>query len=186
MHAPHQLPSPGKHCWAPWVRCSSFEDLRETQTSFKWKSVQWSYVSINSSKWSGKVKIVDLNKKSCSKLYKSMPTSIHFGSICLFWMKYLKIPKRWANLHTTKNVLASTLVLKPLKSFFHSSQWRSAFTSSSSCRWPNLTYAEALVAVLYVEPSALSLGGICWLSVLKWSLFQPVSEKCCSLQSFQL
>ena len=141
VHAPHQLPSPGKHCWAPWVRCSSFEDLREIQTSFMWKSVQWSYVSINSSKWSGKVKIVDLNKKSCSKLYKSMPTSIHFGSICLFWMKYLKIPKRWANLHTTKNVLASTLVLKPLKSFFHSSQWRSAFTSSSSCRWPNLTYA---------------------------------------------
>lgn len=103
VHAPHQLPSPGKHCWAPWVRCSSFEDLREIQTSFMWKSVQWSYVSINSSKWSGKVKIVDLNKKSCSKLYKSMPTSIHFGSICLFWMKYLKIPKRWANLHTTKN-----------------------------------------------------------------------------------
>ena len=91
-----------------------------------------------------------------------MPTSIHFSSICLFWMKYLKIPKRWANLHTTKNVLASTLVSKPLKSFFHSSQWRSAFTSSSSCRWPNLTYVTPRFwwrRFLYVEASALSLGG---------------------------
>ena len=108
-----QLQSPGKHCSAPWVRCSSFEDLREIQTSFMWTSVQWSYVSKNSSKLSGKVKIVDLKKKAAASYTSQCQPRFTSAAYASSEWSTWQYPNTEQICIQRKTVLASTLVFKP-------------------------------------------------------------------------